>query len=498
MIPRELQELPRWVCHKSKVPMDAKTGKAASSTDPSTWASFEEAEAGVEKWGCDGIGFVLTEPYIGIDLDHSIKNGELNDLGRTVVEKVGSYSEVSPSGTGIHIIAKGVLPFGALKTGTKNKEGKIVGDWVEVYQKERYFTMTGRQVPGTVPVIREADVSFLYPEDRKTADGTRPKAAPIAERLASVSEGNRNMTFLSLAGSLHAKKFDVVTVYELLKPRAEQEKFPLDELWAVCNKYAPKDQPSEDDDSFDSFMSDIRKVEWLCEPIIAKAGIGFVSGIPGVAKSWAAFDLAIECARGGAWLGRYPVAQSRVFVIEQERDKSEIQRRMSAMLRAKGLTPKDLEGRLVLKCGTTFRLDHQQSFEGLRNKLAKFQPDLIVWDSFATAHSSDEMSKADMQFVMEQTKALRKEFGCAVLFVDHEGKGAFGSMKEKEDPNYGYLVGSIGKPAAAETVLTVRREDAMSSWVYHTKSTMGPTVPPFLMRVRDAKPDKSEVVVEVC
>ena len=57
------------------------------------------------------------------------------------------------------------------------------------------------------------------------------------------------------------------------------------------------------------------------------------------------------------------------------------------------------------------------------------------------------------------------------------------------------MVGSIGKPAAAEYVLTVRKE-TNGSMVFHTKSTLGPALEPFLVKVEDLAEDKSKISVK--
>ena len=90
-IPAELRELPQWVCWRAerrggkptKVPVDPRTTEApASSTDPSTWSSFDDAVRRPRSAiGCNGVGFVFskTDPYAGVDLDDCIDQD--NPLG---------------------------------------------------------------------------------------------------------------------------------------------------------------------------------------------------------------------------------------------------------------------------------------------------------------------------------------------------------------------------------------------------------------------------------
>ena len=98
-IPAELRSLPHWVMWKTetreagkptKVPYDAKADRRASSTNPDTWCSFEDACAAYEKGGFDGVGFVLTknDPFVGIDLDkcRDPETGEIQPWAKRIFD----------------------------------------------------------------------------------------------------------------------------------------------------------------------------------------------------------------------------------------------------------------------------------------------------------------------------------------------------------------------------------------------------------------------------
>ena len=149
----------------------------------------------------------------------------------------------------------------------------------------------------------------------------------------------------------------------------------------------------------------------------------------------------------------------------------------------KGLEAEELKDNLFIQSGTTTRLDLDDSFRAFRGKLLEIKPDLVIVDSFATFHVGDENDRMSIQKVIERLKELRQEVGCSWLFIDHENKSAYSSMEDGEAPNAGRMVGSIGKVAAAESCLTVRRYDATTCTVFHTKSTMGQRVGSFNVRV---------------
>ena len=130
-IPAEIKALKQWVCWvgKDKIPKNAYTGKNAQSNNKETWADFKTACEACDKYGFDGVGFMFAGGYFGVDLDHCLDNVDFCD---EFVETLQSYAEISKSGTGLHIICKGVLPDGA-----RRKNG------VEMYSQGRYFICTG-------------------------------------------------------------------------------------------------------------------------------------------------------------------------------------------------------------------------------------------------------------------------------------------------------------------------------------------------------------------
>lgn len=316
-----------------------------------------------------------------------------------------------------------------------------------------------------------------------------------------IKEGNRNETFTRIAGSLRAKGYGKEEIFELLKAKSMEINFDLRELRTISESVSryPSQATVEENVSADveSFLSNVETVEWICEPVIAKKTIGFVAGLPETMKTWLMMDLAVECARGGGqWLNRFPVKPARILFIDQERFKGETQRRFRAVLSAKNINPKDLKSSLFIRCGTTTRINLQSSYDAFRKELADIRPDVVVVDSFATFHTSEENNRKDIQEVLERIKVLRNEFGCTFIFVHHENKFAFHSKEEEREPSIAEMAGSVAIPAAAEFVLTVRRQDSESSFVYHTKSTLAATVPPFLVKVTDLDETKSKIQVE--
>lgn len=128
----------RWVCYSAdKVPIDPLNGRAASSTNKSTWTDYQTALYAVSKFNhAVGIGIVFTgDGLIGIDIDDVIAD-KTNPYARHIVGLADSYTEISPSRSGIHIL------------GWSNTQGNgfkrtVNGIKIEIYYSARYFTFTG-------------------------------------------------------------------------------------------------------------------------------------------------------------------------------------------------------------------------------------------------------------------------------------------------------------------------------------------------------------------
>ena len=144
-MPDELREIDQWVVWRSeerenrertKVPYSPRTGRRASVTRRSDWGSFEDAASCLQGGGADGIGFVFTadDPFVGIDFDH-VRNpysGAIELSVEEIVRTLDSYTEMSPSGEGLHVIVRAKLP------GPGRKKS-----WIEMYDRGRFFTVTG-------------------------------------------------------------------------------------------------------------------------------------------------------------------------------------------------------------------------------------------------------------------------------------------------------------------------------------------------------------------
>lgn len=141
MPPDQLAPLPQWLGYRSewleerskytKKPVSPHDGGPGSSTNPATWGSFDQATAAVQRLGLDGVGFALSDsdPFTAIDLDgcRDPETGKIAEWAEKVVDRFRSYTEVSPSRTGLHIIVAGKIPVSGRRSGP-----------IEVYHSGRH------------------------------------------------------------------------------------------------------------------------------------------------------------------------------------------------------------------------------------------------------------------------------------------------------------------------------------------------------------------------
>jgi hypothetical protein len=223
-IPQELKDRRQWVLWKTvqragkdtKVPFQP-NGTTAKSDDPATWSYFEDCVSVVHSFS--GLGYVFSEgdPYCGVDLDSSYDpdTKQVSEWAKPWLTKLNSYSEVSPSGTGIKVWVAAKFPFGNGKNVKLRNQPKIKGRvaGVEAYDHGRYFCVTGQRVSKLceTPMPRQEELNELYGYffNGPDAPGREPDAdhsstASVIERArryldrvegAVSGEGGHNQTF---------------------------------------------------------------------------------------------------------------------------------------------------------------------------------------------------------------------------------------------------------------------------------------------------------------
>lgn len=197
-IPVELKGYQQWVVWRyvqrngewTKVPYQPNTMNAAKANDPSTWGLYVDAmnTANNPATDCDGVGFMLSpdDPFVFIDLDDVNKRDcdgalvyaeenrdEMFAVQRKIVDEFDSYTELSPSGRGVHVIVKCEDKNEVFKHGGGRRMA------VEMYASGRFMTMTGNVIEGRSNIWgRKELVSILYRQVKIRTNGFEPCFTP--------------------------------------------------------------------------------------------------------------------------------------------------------------------------------------------------------------------------------------------------------------------------------------------------------------------------------
>jgi hypothetical protein len=255
-VPQELRGHPQWVAWRPETTPDGRCvkppyrlsnpRKRADVMDPATWGTYEEALAVAGERG--GVGYVLTpdDPYSVIDLD-SCRNpdtGQIEPAAAEVVRLLDSYTEISPSGKGLHVWLRGRIP------GERRRKGKL-----EMYDRARYVTVTGQVLPGHTEIReRQEELGELYrrtfgdisgPPRRPQVPEQAPSAGDeeIIARMLADSEGRRLWAGDTSLHNDDPSRADLALLNRLARHTRDPER--LDRLFRLSGLYRPKWERSD-------------------------------------------------------------------------------------------------------------------------------------------------------------------------------------------------------------------------------------------------------------
>ena len=364
LFPEEPKRLNNWVCWKiirsadspvtRKLPIDPKNGKAAKSNEPSTWGTFDQAIESLDRYNCQYPGIMFQPGVIwGLDIDHCIDaDGTLSDEASDIINLMDSYTEKSPSGTGIHILAYGHKPSGGCRKGN-----------VEMYDSGRGFTVTGDCL-GTPRPIRDCTSAaavihrkYIEPKPKVSARVERPlakseqtvidamlrskKGGEIRALLdgdwigyQSQSEGDLALcNYLAFFSGKDAGMMDsIFRKSGLYRPKWDERHGDhtygdrtimkaVSGKKSFCDSMTYSDNKAicADDASDLICFSDIpsEQVEWLWYPYIAKGKITIIAGDPGSGKTYITTAFASIVSNGIKFPGETAIERTAASVIFQ-------------------------------------------------------------------------------------------------------------------------------------------------------------------------------------
>jgi hypothetical protein len=344
----------RWVLWKwetrengkrTKVPYQP-SGKKAESDNPRTWTSFAAACAARERF--DGIGFCLFDSGIAaFDIDNcrKLETGEIYAWARDLVQRVGSYAEITVSGTGLRIIGYG--------NGSKVHRKLPVADGVscEIYrQAERYIVMTGDALLGANElknIDQHIDATLAELEQKKASAPTVQSAsntldmlpANIASLLHVAGSGEyqsrSELLFAFITGALHKKVAAKVIgdaclndafrgggIYEHCRENGGQQ-YVERQIAKAGRGHESASRASSNETPIITCVADVpaREIEWLWPGRFALGKFGLIGGHPGLGKSQITCAIAAAITNGGPWPNNEGHAtQGSVLMLSAEDD----------------------------------------------------------------------------------------------------------------------------------------------------------------------------------
>jgi hypothetical protein len=493
-IPAELRALRRWAVWKAiwnegrqkydKIPYSPQH-YGLSTKKVSEWGDFETASKtlSLNPTRYSGLGLVLTgmTDVVGIDLDECRRDGQIAPWAREIVDSMGSYTEISPSGTGLRILATGQF-----HTDWNNHD---VG--IEMYSGHtpRFLTITGdtKLARPMVPARPEV-LQGLFDRMRKSTISSAnvipiempelvnelalPDVAdmPIPEATRDLLLHGPSADVQDRSGALHAAGvqlysagYDDATVLSILAAsqpvmdialahRRQDPDRALAYLWLEhCQKAKPKaTTPSDILSEFDDVSADPeviasakkaaaaavihenrfniettaefivrRKATWLIKGVLPRANFGVFYGASGSGKSFFVFDLAAAIARGVDWRGK-KTTKARVLWIAAE-GQEDMRKRVHGYCMAQGIEPSELEMSFISDAPDLRNLVDVKALIKQIKKVGEF--DLIVIDTLAQVMpGGNENSGEDMGMVMGHCKEITRATGAMVAPVHHSGK----------------------------------------------------------------------------
>ncbi len=280
-IPQALKEVRGWVMwrywwndRKWTKPAYNTDGTKIDITNPDNWTDFSTALQTYQRGEFDGIGISMNalENLAGVDLDHCIDNGKIAPWAEDIVRQLGSYAEISPSGTGLRVFG-----FGHIESENGRKKGDI-----EMYHEGRYLTATGHHLDISPFDVVDFDEALNALHDQVWGGDQEVKGQPdlrpdeigddLAERFAALcdddpifrekyyspaSVGDRSDHEFHLCAKLYEEGFSASEIRSLMdsspqeKWRSRDDKYREDTIQnAIRSAAAPKTtrrvRPKED------------------------------------------------------------------------------------------------------------------------------------------------------------------------------------------------------------------------------------------------------------
>lgn len=494
-IPLQLKNMRRWAPWKAvwnetrqkydKIPFRP-DHYGLSTKEVERWVDFETANSSqrLNPNKYKGVGFVLTDitNFVGIDLDNCVEHGRIAEWAQEIISAMRSYTEFSPSRTGIRILATGTFH----SDWTNNDVG------IEVYagHAPRFLTITGDVAHDWPDPMREAPAEVLsslhsrYGRGRATANVIplqMPELIPdvllpdvedmdIPEATKDIllhgpdETDDRSLALHRTGVQLYSAGYSDAEVLSImansqplfdvaLSHRRNDDERALAYLWVehcqkAKSKAVTKDATMAD---FDDLSSDPevvdqtkkaeaakakaedrfkletteefivrRKASWIIKNVIPNANLGVIYGASGSGKSFFAFEMAAAIARGTAWRGNKTVKSKVCWVAAEGQE--DMRKRVAGYCMHHKIDPKELDN-LYFVANAPNMMELTDARALVKQIRVQGHFDLVVMDTLAQVMpGGNENSGEDMGKVLGHCKEITRLTGAMVELIHHSGK----------------------------------------------------------------------------
>lgn len=472
-----------------------------SAEDRALLVTFEEAKKAADLHDFAGVGLALM-PEFGItalDFDNCVKDGVIDP--RVEQLTIGTYAELSPSGTGVRAFMRGESPDSKDSTPADNSFG------FETFHGKGFVTFTG-DVTDTTKLTGDENTVAPLSNEVKAFCATRFKRL---ERVRAECVGAGKATFgmspeqitdllnklpddltydewrnvgMAVHHETEGDGFDIWDEWSSKSPKYTSSAYGM-ERWVSFGRNTSAEYTTMGSvllmiresggetgleiasaDEFEAlpmpvggrfnirshsdFASQVRSVSWIVKDFLPKATLGVLFGESGSGKTFASYDLCAAVCRGIEWNGKR-VTKGRVLYVVAEGVAGFVNR-IKAYCHQQSIQPSDIDMDVI--SDLTPNLLEPAQITDLIKDIKKREPyDLIVMDTFAQVMpGANENSGEDVGKALAECKRIHRHTGAMVLLVHHSGKDASKGAR-----------GWSGLRAAADVELEVLRSDELRS-----------------------------------
>lgn len=513
-IPYELKQLPIWCVWNlekgGKIPYNPRTGYKAQSNNLDSFTPFKTASKAVYDGGYNGVGIGIFHGISAIDIDHCLNDGVFSDMAADIIQRMNSYTEISPSGNGIRIIFKTPdfqynkdlyyihnqkLGLEIYVSGATNKFVTITGNVIkdvpiadctvalqeilDLYMKRPYSPIH------TDAVIVQPTGDFLQiglEKDAKLRDywnGVRPHKSESENDFGFMSKllywlnGNideairafRSSPYTQQKDEEHKKKLErkdylMMTAKSAMPNRTAAQD---NEQWKLEHTVKHITQPIEEKDSkvskglsiisaLDLQKESFPPTTYLVEDILPE-GTSLLVAAPKIGKSWFVLDMGLKIASGLPFLNKTTTKVGVLYLALEDTHKR-LQDRMNKLLKS---CPSPTSFYVTTEATS---LDNGL-IESLESTIHS-HPDikLIIIDTLQKIRSQSKLgSNVYQQDYAEigMVKSFADKHSISVMFVHHLRK-----MKDGED-QFNMISGSTAIMGASDTSFVITKKSRSDS-----------------------------------